>query len=81
MIGALASYLHMIFFADRIARISSYFVSLAVLPVLFGGVIGYLSIVLSGARNTLSSKEKWKVAGFGVLGVLLPIGYVLLCMS
>jgi hypothetical protein len=81
VLSALATQLHMIYTADKIAKALGYFVSLGVLPVICGGAIGYVGLTLSGHQTSSDFKTFWWIPASGSLAALLLVGFVLWRMS
>ena len=72
---------HMMYTADTVANFLGYFISLAVLPALVGGIIGMTGIYALRKRVTGNIYEFWWLPTIGAVTSLILVGYVVLVMS
>ena len=72
---------HLMYTADTVAKPFGYFIFIAVLPALVGGIIGMIGIL--ALRNNIpdSIKELWWLPTVGAATSLALVCYVVLMMS
>lgn len=71
--SAIITHFYMVYTADSVASIVGYFVSLAVLPVVIGGVIGCAGTSVLDKDIFNGIKTFWWIPVVGSIASLLPI--------
>ena len=76
-VGFVFSMLNMIYWADSVAKHTNYFVSLGVLPMLVGILLGCIGSVILEK----SIFKNWRIKATGALAPLIPQLYVICVMT
>jgi uncharacterized membrane protein YjjB (DUF3815 family) len=75
------AYLHAVYFGDRIARVTGYFVDLYIIPAVFGLITGTLVIELLNHDFSAGLKSHWWIIIVGIIFALLPSLYYVIGMT
>jgi hypothetical protein len=81
LLSWIVSQFHMIYTADQVAKLFGYVISIGLLPVLLGGLIGCIAVALMNERLLQGIKVNWYIPVIGSMSSLIPIAYVLWRMA
>lgn len=71
----------MVYTADSIASVTGYFISLAIVPIFIGGLIGGAGTIVLREEITKNMKAFLTLSAIGSIASLLPIAYGIWVMS
>lgn len=79
--SVISSYCYMVNFADSVASVAGYFLSLVIFPFMVGALIGTAGMTIIGKNIFSEIKAYWWMPAIGAITSLVPVIYVLWAIS
>jgi len=76
-----SSYLHMVYTADKVSKVTGHFISVGALPFSVGAVIWLNGIIIVDLHISTSIKRYWWIPLLGSVSSLIPLAMFFWAMS